>query len=89
MVSVIGWNVVYGGLDAGFQASDYSMSTGQTGFVLRPGFSGGYAVSAVTRSGSDLSARIRLNLNRFRMLFSWSRPWRAESRRYVTVGFAW
>jgi hypothetical protein len=88
VVSVIGWNVVYGGLDAGFQATNYSMSFGQTGFVLRPGFSGGDAVTAVTQSGSDLSARIRLNLNRLCMRFSWSRPWRAENRWYITVGFA-
>ena len=88
VVSVIGWNVVWGGLEAGFQASDYSMSTGQTGFVLRPGFSGGEEVSAVTQSGSDLSGRIRFNMNRFRMRVSWSRPWRAESRLYATAGFS-
>jgi hypothetical protein len=87
VVGLLGWDLVYGGLDAGIQVSDYALRKGQTGLVARPGFTGTDAVSAVTSSGSDVSARIRLQLNRLNFRLHWSLPRRSDARWYAGVGF--
>jgi hypothetical protein len=87
VVGILGWDVTWRGLDAGIQVSDHALRKGQTGLVARPGFAGADAVSVVTSCGSDVSARIRLQLNRLNLRLHWSLPRRSDARWYAGVGF--
>lgn len=87
-VTTIGWSFVGRWVDADFSANNYSMAPGQLGYVVRPGIAGYEIVSAVSRTGSDLSARFRIRWRGLRLCFYWGQPWQRPPRHYASVGLS-
>ena len=82
-MGTVGLSLSHRGHEAGFQVSNYSMGSGQTGYVVGAG--GPEMVSAVTRTGSTVSARIRLSWRGLRFAWFWSQPWRKPPRSYASA----
>jgi hypothetical protein len=85
VVGVVGLTAFCHGQEAGFQVSNYSMASGQTGYVIPTGVGGPLVVSAVSRTGSSLSARIRLKWRGLRLAWYWSQPWQKPPRSHVSA----
>jgi hypothetical protein len=83
LVGTVGWTLAYSIVEAGCQVSNYAMASGQTGYVMQSGLPGSEAVSAVSRNGSDLSARLRLRIRGLSAQLYWSRAWGRPGRWYA------
>jgi hypothetical protein len=88
VVGVVGLGVVFGGQEAGFQVSNYSMASGQTGYVVPSGAGSPLMMSTVTRTGSSVSARIRLRWRGLRVAWYWSQPWQRPPRAYLSASLS-
>jgi hypothetical protein len=86
VTGTVGWIVAIRVCEASCQVSNYDVSNGRTGFVILPGTAGPEAVSAVSRSGTDVSARIRVRLGNLRLGLYWDRRWGKPPRWYVRAG---
>jgi hypothetical protein len=86
VVGTLGWRLELGTVDGFCQVSNYEVGSGLTGYVIQPGLPGPDAVSAVSRKGTDITARIRVRLSGARLGLYWSRRWDKKARWYVTAG---
>jgi len=86
VVGTVGWILAVHGCEASCQVSNYEVSSGYTGYIVQPGAAGPEAVSAVSRSGTDVSARVRLRLGSLRLGLYWDRRWGKPPRWYVSAG---
>jgi hypothetical protein len=86
VVGTMGWILAVRGCEASCQFSNYEVSSGHTGYIVQPGVAGPEAVSAVSRSGTDVSARVRLHLGSLRVGLYWDRRWGKPARWYVSAG---
>jgi hypothetical protein len=85
-LATIRWSFVGRWVDADFSVNNYSLSPGQLGYAVRPGIAGYEIVSAVSRTGSDLSARLRIRWRGLRLCAYWGQPWQRPPRQYASVG---
>jgi hypothetical protein len=87
-LTTIGWSFVGRWADADFSVNNYSISPGQLGYAVRPGIAGYEIVSAVSHTGSDLSARFRIRWRGLRLCVYWGQPWQRPPRHYASVGLS-
>jgi hypothetical protein len=85
VVGTVGLTLSCRCLDAGVQVGNYSIASGQTGYVVRPGVLGPESVSPVTRTGSDASARVRVRWRGARLTFYCAQPWLKPPRGYLSL----
>jgi hypothetical protein len=85
VVGTVAWIFTVRLFEASCQVDSYEVTSGHTGYVLQPGLAGPEAVSVVSRSGTDVSARVRLRLRAVRLSLYWDRRWGKPARWYVSA----
>jgi hypothetical protein len=85
LVGTVAWILTLACCEATCQISNYEISSGHTGYVLRPGATGSDAVSLVSHGGTDLSARLLLRLGTLRVGAYCDRRWEKPTRWYVSA----
>lgn len=87
-VGSMGWALNMWHAEVRLQCTGYSLPSGSTGHVARPGLQGGYeTLYLVSGSGTDLCIRMRLTGFRGLRLSAYAaRPRRGQLRWYVTFG---
>ena len=87
-VGSMGWAINIWHAEVRLQCTGYSLPSGRTGHVARPGLQGGYeTLYLVSGSGTDLCIRMRLmGLGGLRLAAYAGRPRRGQLRWYVSFG---
>jgi hypothetical protein len=84
----VGTGVNVGRLEARWQATAYSLASGQSRLITRPGVGTFEWISTVYGTGSDVSVRVRLRLwHDLFLLGFYGLPWLKEGRAYVGTQF--
>jgi hypothetical protein len=86
VMGTVGWTLIFRGCEASCEVNNYEVGRGATGYIVQAGVPGPEAVSAVSRSGTDISARLRLGAGVLRLVLYWDKRWGKPPRWYLGAG---